>query len=384
MYFMDDTRYIRPLITNMNIVCLFDHYYPYIGGAEVVNKNITEYFSKKHNVTIVTKKFKGVKTGIEILHDVNVYRTLNVPRTLHSVIAYACAQKFADNAAIILSATYASALAGYWLAKQYKKKSVLLVHEILAEHWQYFKPCNHYLFRWYERYIVTRPFDCYITFSFYSKRRLMEYGISESRIKVIYHGVDSSLFYPRPVDAALRNSLAGDAPFVYLYFGRPGGSKGLPYLIKAVPEITRAIPGSRLILILSRETKAEYRTIMRLIEETNRKSDTITVIDSVPLANLPDYINIADTVVIPSLSEGFGFSAVESCMMGKKVVVTDTGSLPEVVFGRVVKVKKADSHALAQGVIRMFKNDFEVIAPRTFTWEEALQQYDTVLKELSN
>jgi glycosyltransferase involved in cell wall biosynthesis len=381
---MDDTRYIRPLITNMNILCLFDHYYPYIGGAEVVNKKITEYLNKKQNITIVTKKIKGVKTGIEVLNGVKIYRTLNVPRLLHSVVAYALAQKFADNADIIISATYASGLAGYWLSRTFKKKSILLVHEILNEHWQYFKPYNHFLYQWYERYIVTRPFDCYIAFSFYTKRRLMEYGIPESRIKVIYHGVDSSLFYPRPVDAALRNSLAGDAPFVYLYFGRPGGSKGLPYLIKAVPEITNAIPGSRLILILSRETKAEYRTIMRLIEETNRKTDTITVIDSVPLINLPDYINIADTVVIPSLSEGFGFSAAESCMLGKKVVITDTGSLPEVAFGRVVKVQKADSHALARGVIRMFNNDFEVVAQKTFTWEKALQQYDTVLQELFN
>ena len=151
-----------------------------------------------------------------------------------------------------------------------------------------------------------------------------------------------------------------------------------------MPEITSAIPESRLILILSRETKAEYRIIMRLVDEANRKTNNITVIDPVPLDRLPDYINIADTVVIPSLSEGFGFSAAESCMLGKKVVITDTGSLPEVIFGRVVKVQKADSHALAQGVIRMFNNDFEVVAPKIFTWEKALQQYDTVLQELFN
>jgi glycosyltransferase involved in cell wall biosynthesis len=362
----------------MNLLLLFDHYYPYIGGAEVVNRNIAEYLSREHAVSVVTRQIKGVKTGIERLNGVKVHRISRMPRLFHSMAAFAGAQRIAKDADIIVSATYASALAGYWLAKQYKKKSVILVHEILAEHWQYFKPYSHFFYKHYERYIVTRPFDCYITFSFYTKRRLMEYGISESRIKVIYHGVDSSIFYPRPVDAALRKSLAGDAPFVYLYFGRPGGSKGLPYLIKAVPEITRSIPGSRLILILSRETKAEYRTIMRLIEETNKKTDTITVIDPVPLANLPDYINIADTVVIPSLSEGFGFSAAESCMMGKKVVVTETGSLPEVVFGRVVKVHKADSHALAQGVIRMFKNDFEVIPSKIFTWEKAFEQYDTV------
>jgi len=368
----------------MNLLFLCDHYYPYIGGAEVVNRQIAEYFSKRHRVTVVTRQLEGTKDSIEDVNNVTVCRTAWVPRLLHSISAYVRAQRLAGDSDIVLSATYASALAGYWLAKRFNKKSVILVHEILSEHWQYFKPYNHYLFKWYERYIVTRQFDCYLTFSLYTKKRLMEYGIPESQIKVIYHGVDSSIFYPRPVDEALRESLAGDAPFVYLYFGRPGGSKGLPYLIKAVPEITRAIPGSRLILILSRETKAEYRIIMRLVDEANRKSNNITVIDPVPLDRLPDYINIADMVVIPSLSEGFGFSAAESCMLGKKVVITDTGSLPEVAFGRVVKVKKADSHALAQGVIRMFNNDFEVVAPQIFTWEKALQQYDTVLQELFN
>jgi glycosyltransferase involved in cell wall biosynthesis len=368
----------------MRFLFLCDHYYPYIGGAEVAIKNIAEYLCIKHRVIVITKRFSRAHPTKETLNGVTVYRTPNIPRSLHSFVAFVSAQSIARDTDIIISATYASALAGYWLAKRYKKKSVILVHEILAEHWQYFKPYSNFLYKWYERYIVTRPFDCYITFSYYTKRRLMEYGISESRIKVIYHGIDSSIFYSRPVDGALRKSLAGDAPFIYLYFGRPGGSKGLPYLINAVPEITRAIPGSKLILILSRETKAEYRRARRLIDAVNSKTQNIVVIDPVPLERLPDYINASDTVVIPSLSEGFGFSAVESCMMGKKVVVTDTGSLPEVVFGRVVKVQKADSRAFAQGVISMFNKDFEVVAPKIFTWEKALQQYDEVLQELLN
>ena len=161
---------------NMNILFLCDHYYPYVGGAEVVNKNIAEYFSKKHNVTIVTKKFKGVKAGIEILHGVKICRTLNVPRLLHSVVAYARAHKFADNADIIISATYASGLAGYWLARTFKKKSILLVHEILDEHWRFFK-LFHFLYRWYEHYIVTRSFDRYIVFSNYTRKKLTEKGI---------------------------------------------------------------------------------------------------------------------------------------------------------------------------------------------------------------
>jgi glycosyltransferase involved in cell wall biosynthesis len=211
--------------------------------------------------------------------------------------------------------------------------------------------------------------------------KLLEKGILESRISVIYHGVDDTLFYPRPIDKSLRQSIAGDCPFVYLYFGRPGGSKGLPYLINAVPQISEAIPGSKLVVILSRETKAEYRLAMRLIDTVN-KHGNIKVLDPVPLERLPDYINIADTIVIPSLSEGFGFSAVESCLMGKQVVFTETGSLPEVTFGKLVTVKKADSHSIANGIIRMYNGGYEYSEPKKFTWDQAFKRYEEVFYSL--
>ena len=186
-------------------------------------------------------------------------------------------------------------------------------------------------------------------------------------------------FIPGRSTGLLRKKIAGDAPFVYLYFGRPGGSKGLPYLIEAVPKISRAIPGSKLVLILSRETKAEYRHARCLIDAVNSDS-SIIVLDPVPLETLPEHINIADTVVIPSLSEGFGFSAVESCMMGKNIVCTDTGSLPEVTYGPLVRVPKADSAALAEGIIKMFRGECTVVPEKKFTWEDAFKQYERVFQ----
>jgi glycosyltransferase involved in cell wall biosynthesis len=365
---------------NMNLLFLCDHYYPYIGGAEVVNKKIAEYFSRTSDVTVVTKSFKGRKEARENLNGVKIYRTVNVPRLMHSAAAYLCARDLARRADIILSATYASGLAGHWLAKKYNKRSILLVHEILGEHWRYFKSA-HLLYTLYERHIVTRPFSHFITFSNYTKNKLISYGIPEEKISTIYHGVDSATFYPRPVNELLRKKICGDAPFVYLYFGRPGGSKGLSYLIDAVPEVSRTIPGSKLVLILSRETKTEYRRARRLIDAVNR-DNSIIVLDPMPLEMLPDYVNIADAVVIPSLSEGFGFSAVESCMLGKNVVCTDTGSLPEVTFGKLVTVKKADSHAIANGIIRMYNGDYEYSEPKKFAWDAAFKRYEEVINSL--
>ena len=54
----------------MNVLFLCDHYYPYIGGAEVVNRNIAEYFSRKHDVSVVTRRFKGAQAGFEKLNGV--------------------------------------------------------------------------------------------------------------------------------------------------------------------------------------------------------------------------------------------------------------------------------------------------------------------------
>jgi glycosyltransferase involved in cell wall biosynthesis len=366
----------------MKILLLFDHYFPYIGGAEIVNQNIAEHFNKKYEVIVVSKKFKGLNGSRHNVNGVVIHRTANVPRLLHSIMCYISAQHYAREADLIFSATYASGLAGYWLSKKFKKKSVLLVHEILGENWKLFKKA-YFLYNWFERYIVTRRFDGYITVSHYTKQKLEEYGVSDNKITVIYNGVDEGLFRPRPINKNLRKKLVVETAFVYLYFGRPGGSKGLVYLLRAVPAISGVIPDSKLVLILGSEPRNEYRKAMRLIDNLNIR-DRIILLPSVPRDQLPDYVNIADVVVIPSLSEGFGFSAVESCILGKKIVVTDTGALPETIFGRVIKIPKADSDALAGGVCRAYRDEYEQVPEKKFRWEESLDKYDNVIQTIAN
>ena len=364
----------------MNILFLCDHYFPYIGGAEIVNRAVAEYFAKKNCVSVVSKKFKGLNDKRSEINQVHIYRTADVPRLLHSAFCYMRAAKLARSVDVILSATYASGLAGHWLAQRLNKKSVLLVHEILDENWKFIKKL-HLLYYWYERYIVTRKFDHYIAVSQYTQRKLIKYGIREDRISVIYNGMDESLFYPRPLKSELRLKIAGDTAFVYLFFGRPRGYKGLEYLLRAVPAIVKKIPDSKLILLLGREPRQEYQQTIRLIDQLSIRNNII-LLDPVPRDQLPDYLNVADAVVIPSLSEGFGYAAVESCMLGKTVVVTDAGSLPEVVFGNVVMIKKADVQSITEGVSRAYKGESAIIPRKSFKWEDSLKEYDKVIKRV--
>jgi len=364
----------------MQLLFLCDHYFPYIGGAEIVNRAIAEYFADTLDVTVVSKSFRGLNDKRTQINKVNIYRTADVPRMLHSFAGYLSASRLAQNADIILSATYASGLAGHWLSRRYNKKSLLLVHEILGENWKLIKN-PHFLYSWYERYIVTRPFDRYIAVSNYTRRRLIEYGIPENKVSVIYNGIDERRFYPRPIASELRKKLVGDTEFVYLFYGRPRGYKGLDYLLRAVSDIAGAIPSSKLVLILGLEPQPEYKKTLQLIDQLSIR-DKIVLLKPVPPEQLPDYINIADTVVVPSLSEGFGYAAAESCMLGKPVVVTNAGALPEVVFGRVVMIEKADVQAIIKGVIQSYRGEWTIVPQKYFSWENSLKQYDEIIKAL--
>jgi D-inositol-3-phosphate glycosyltransferase len=364
----------------MQMLFLCDHYFPYIGGAEIVNRAIAEHFADTYDVTVVSKSFRGLNDKRTQINRVNIYRTANVPRMFHSITAYLGASRFAQSADIIISATYASGLAGYWLARRYNKKALLLVHEILGENWKYFKN-NHFLYSWYEKYIVTRSFDRYIAVSNYTGKKLIEYGIPDNRVSVIYNGIDERRFYPRPIARELRNRLVGDTEFVYLFYGRPRGYKGLDYLLRAVSGIADAIPSSKLILLLGLEPQPEYKKAMQCIEQLSLR-DKIVLLKPVPPEQLPDYINIADTVVVPSLSEGFGYTAAESCMLGKPVVVTNAGSLPEVVFGRVVMIQKADVQAIINGVLQSYRGEWTIVPHKYFRWKDSLKQYEEVIQSL--
>lgn len=363
----------------MNILLLFDYYHPYVGGAEIVNRAVAEYLTLRHTVTVLSNGFAGSGPAHQKVNNVAVYRPLRSPRLVHSLTAFCAGGRLARQADVILCATYASGIAGRLLARTYKKPAVLLVHEVLDEHWAMFSSIPR-LHRLYEKLVVTRPFDRHIAVSDFTRKKLLELGIPQERITVIYNGLDNELFAPRPVNHELRRRLAGDADFVYLFYGRPGGSKGLPFLLQALPSVVQALPRSRAVLLLSPEPSREYAAALEMIRRLGL-GPHVTVHPPVPRRELPDYINCADAVVVPSLSEGFGFTAAESCALGKTVVATETGSLPEVVSGRVVFVTKADSAALARGIIDAAHGRWQQIPAKRFSWNDSLPRYEAVLEQ---
>ena len=171
--------------------------------------------------------------------------------------------------------------------------------------------------------------------------------------------------------------------FVCVSWGRPGMSKGFEYLLSAMIIISKRIPNVILLLILgSIEThKSRYQNFCRFIEKNNLQKN-IKILSSVSYQKLGDYIAAADCAVIPSTSEGFGYSAVEACTMGIPVVATNVGSLPEVVSGKFIFVKSKDPDSIAKGIMDVKEKKYISNEIKIFTWEKAITNYLNIYQEI--
>ena len=110
------------------------------------------------------------------------------------------------------------------------------------------------------------------------------------------------------------------------------------------------MPDSRLVMLLSKEPVTRRKHVLERIERAGLQ-DHVIVMPSQPGAELPSYLLAADCVVVPSISEGFGYSAVEAATIGCHVVATTGHAVEEVLAGHATFVPPCDAQALADAIV---------------------------------
>jgi len=187
--------------------------------------------------------------------------------------------------------------------------------------------------------------------------------------------VDEQLFDLTHADGTrVRSAMDAEDRFLVLYFGRPGYAKGLDYLIDAIPEMADRIPHLLVLFLLADEPRKLYDAAMHRLHGLVERG-VVQVKAPVARAELPNYLAAADCVVIPSLSEGFGLSAAEACAMGRPVVATTGGALPEVVSGWTIMVPPRDSPALAHAVYSISSGNVTQRRIRHFEWDHIIEKH---------
>lgn len=369
----------------MNILFVVEYYHPHIGGAETLFKNLCEGLVQRgHRVTVVTAKLPNTPKyeNVNGVHVVRIATPNKGKRYWFTLLAIPTLFSIAKGYDVIHTTTYNGAVPAWIVSKIFKKPYVITVHEILDELWDEFQGMNRVvarLHRFLEWVIIKLGFTRYVSVSENTSNKIREYG---EEATTIYNGIDYDFFNPKIYDRdALRNLYGFDGKFVYMFYGRPGISKGVEYLVSAVRLIRDKIPNSLCYLILGKEPQDRRELICNMINLLGVKDDVV-LSDSVPYKFLPEQIMVSDCVVIPSLSEGFGFSAVESCAMGKPVVVSNVASLPEVVSGQYVLIEPRNPKAIARGVVQVYEGRVKKSKLNKFTWDDCVSGYEKIYKEV--
>jgi len=203
---------------------------------------------------------------------------------------------------------------------------------------------DHARFRRRLERLVNRS-EAVVAISRRTKQDLVELlGVEGSLVRVIYPGTGEA-FRPIPrsqaAEVARRHGIRGR---YVLYVGALGPHKNVSTLLRAYQR-ARLDGGfaASLVVVGNPRRQAEIQAVL----DTLRVRDEIVLTGEVPADELPALYAGADCFVFPSRYEGFGLPVLEAMACGTPVIVSDRGSLPEVVGAAGFCVDPDDEGALA-------------------------------------
>ncbi|HEX7586523.1 MAG TPA: glycosyltransferase family 1 protein [Patescibacteria group bacterium] len=181
--------------------------------------------------------------------------------------------------------------------------------------------------------------------------------IPEGKIKVIYHGFDSALFFQeRDVakEKALKNKLGIKGNYI-LYSGAIQPRKNLELLIKAF-EIFKQKTGSPIKLVLAGGKAWLWEKTIKKSENSLYKTDIIMP-GKLKFGDLGHLMRGASVYVHPSLYEGFGITILEALAAKVPVISAKNSSLAEVGGSAVVYFNEHDPSDLAEKIENVLTNE---------------------------
>jgi len=191
-----------------------------------------------------------------------------------------------------------------------------------------------------------------VAVSYAVKAHLCGQGISSEKIEVCYNGVDTNWY--RPMDCAegrLACGLDSEGPYLGV-FGRLSPEKGQYIALEALALIVQVFPAARLVLVGCGPEEPMLR------EAAVRLGLTKNVLFAGFQSDVRPWMAACDLVVVPSVREGFGLSAVEGMAMARTVVASRTGGLEEIVEDGQTGLHFAagDPAQLAETVVRLLED----------------------------
>ena len=232
-----------------------------------------------------------------------------------------------------------------------------------------------------------------IAVSRFTRREIMtRLGAEPSRIRMIHNGPGRS--FPHDSDLSMEAlQRHGITPPYVLAVGNLKPHKNLKKLVEAFA-ILRQHTRGRLSLVIAGRAFPDRTTgtAPSSLTPGELHASGIVFPGFVPDEDMPALYRHADLLLLPSLYEGFGLTALEALRFGTLPLVADTASLPEVIDDPELRFDPNDAEAMVEK-IRYFLNHPDVRASKIaaqqrstvrFSWEAAALHYLEVLREVAS
>ncbi len=226
-------------------------------------------------------------------------------------------------------------------------------------------------------------------------KQLEDLGFNPRRTSIIRYGVDSSKFKITTKDKVLlKKYKLTNQDKVILVVGRLVEKKGFIYLIKAMPEVLKKIPQTKLLIVGEGDQRQELTEEMVKLGIENKVIFARTVSFTV----LAKYYNLADVFVMPSIKDSKGnidaspVAMMEAMSCGVPIVATKfSGSEDFVTPAKTsLLVKEKDVELIAKAVLSILmqkdltktRKQIRKIAQENFSIKSVASHYTNVFKQI--
>jgi glycosyltransferase involved in cell wall biosynthesis len=239
--------------------------------------------------------------------------------------------------------------------------------------------------RWVDRFIIL---------SEASRKRLIErHKVPPEKIIKIHNGIEIEDYDPGIEEAEdkkleLRRELGlkSDGPVIGAV-GRLVWQKGFEYLIRAVPQVIRAFPAAKFLIV----GEGPLRGRLEALSEGLKIKDSIIFTGF--RSDIKDILALIELLAMPSLLEGLPMVLLEGMAMAKPIVASKIDGITEVLENGEtgLLVQEKDPHELAEAMIEILKNKTKAdllgskarkIAEENFSVKKMVEQTELVYEKL--
>jgi glycosyltransferase involved in cell wall biosynthesis len=200
--------------------------------------------------------------------------------------------------------------------------------------------------------LSNQSLDLYITVSEKDRQALLKVGLPKEKIELIYNAIDVNLSAIRGDPGWLRQKfdLPSDS-VICTAVGRLVPVKGYDVLVSAIQRIASQVPQLSCLIVGEGETKDALSSQIRGAGLEGR----VRLLGYYDRENAMSILKSSDLFVMPSRYEGTPIALLEAAALGRPILASATGGIPELVQHEehAFLVPPGDATALAQGLVQL-------------------------------